>query len=102
MKKVLVLSLLVAGLCFGDDAVAAHERQMTQMRDQTGDGSMNQVKTQERKQERIKTKNTYEGTNASSSSETGKQYKGTNPNMQSGMGGGGMGGGKGSREFPKP
>ncbi len=90
MKKVLLLSLLAVGLCFGDDSVAAHEQQMNQMREQTGQGSMNQ----EKKQERVKTKNMYEGSNASSNSESGKKYKGSKDTSTNSFGGAKGGGGR--------
>ncbi len=81
----IILSMLVAGICFGDDSVAAHKHEMNQMREENGKGSMNQ----ERDQKRIKEKNVYKGSNGSSNSVSGKKDKGSKSSNGNGSSGGG-------------
>ncbi|MFA5233319.1 MAG: hypothetical protein WC390_02885 [Sulfurimonas sp.] len=59
MKKVLILSVLVSGICFGDESLAAREEKMKQVQENTGSGAMNveregnKEKQEEKKRTRV-------------------------------------------------
>ena len=81
MKKILLISVLLATVCFAEDTYAEHEAKMQQMQSRTGaqdgTGSGEQKKYQYRKG------NDSAGSNGPQDG-TGNQYKGSN-----GGGGGG-------------
>lgn len=77
MKKILLASVLVASVCFGDESFEEHERKMKQIQTETGKGSMNQERHMHEEKKMHKEEKKYKKQNDSSSN-------GSNSNMRGG------------------
>lgn len=72
MKKVLIISILLSGICFAQSSYAEHEAQMNQMRTQTKSGSA--VGSGQKKQYKYQYGKSSDGQTGSGSD---NQYKGS-------------------------
>lgn len=75
MKKILLLSILAASICLGEDSYAEHEAKMQQMQER----SMNQEKqgSGEKKQNKYRKGSENAGSSGPQDG-TGNKYKGSN------------------------
>lgn len=98
MKKILLLSMFAAALCFGDESIQEHERKMKEMHEQTGKGEMNKERKMEREKKEKKEKNQYKYEYKNGEEKTrgdGSMMQQGNGGMNGGMMGGSRGGGGG-------
>ena len=98
MKKVLVLSLLLAGVCFGEESVAAHEQKMKQMQEKSGKGAMNVERERNKENQEEKKRYQYEN-KYQQGKEKSEEFKMNDRNSAENdfKGGGSRGGGGGKK-----
>lgn len=60
MKKILVLSLLLAGISFGEEGVAAQGQKMKQAQENSGIGAMNVERERNKEKQEEKKREQYE------------------------------------------
>lgn len=98
MKKVLVLSLLLAGVCFGEESIAKHEQKMKQMQEKSGRGEMNVERERNKEKQEEKKRSQYENKYQQGKEKTEEFQKNSKNQMESELrGGGSRGGGGGKR-----